>query len=191
MATQTVPKIGEEEYLRLERAADYKSEFIGGEVFAMSGGSPAHSELAVRLTAELSSKLRGRCRVFNSDLRVRTVGTGSYVYPDVSVVCGKLEFYKGTDDVLVNPKMVGEVLSPSTASYDRGKKFDLYREIPSVEEYLLCHQDSIRVEHFARQADESWIYRDHRGMDAVLKLVSVECELRLADVYAEFVLTQR
>jgi Uma2 family endonuclease len=145
MATQPITKITEEEYLRLERAAEFKSEFVSGEIFAMSGGSPKHSLLAANWLGELRKKFRGgRCGVFNSDLRARTERTGSYVYPDVSVVCDKLAMYAGSDDVITNPKLVVEVLSPSTADYDRGHKFELYREIPSLSDRVCvgaprCH----------------------------------------------------
>ncbi|MGI8741218.1 MAG: Uma2 family endonuclease [Bryobacteraceae bacterium] len=119
-------------YLRLERAAEYKSEYVGGEIFAMAGGSPRHSELAANWIFEVKSKLRGsNCRLFTSGLRVRTPATGSYVYPDVAVVCGELRVYETANDVLTNPAVVVEVLSLSTAHYDRGKKFELYRAFPS------------------------------------------------------------
>jgi Uma2 family endonuclease len=185
MASQTVTKISEEEYLRRERTAEYKSEFIDGEIFAMSGGSPKHSLLAANWSGELRNQLRdGRCAVFNSDLRVRTASTGAYVYPDVTVVCGKLLMHSGSDDVITNPKLTVEILSPSTASYDRGNKFDLYREINSLSDYLLVHQDSHHVEHFARQSDGSWIFREYKGENSIVKIDSIG-SIRLADVYSD------
>ncbi len=185
MATQPVTKITEEEYLRLERAAEYKSEYIGGEIFPMPGGSFRHSELAVNWSTELRIKLRGfGCRVFSSDVRVRTPSTGSYVYPDVSVVSGEPVAYAGSDDVLTNPTVVVEVLSPSTARYDRGAKFELYREIPSLGDYVLVRTDSIHVEHFARQSDGSWIFREYKGDAGTITLSTINCSIRLADVYS-------
>ena len=183
MATQPVTKLSEEEYLRMERAAAVKSELIDGHVFAMFGCSPRHSELAVTLIAVLHAQLRGRCRVYNSDLRIRTRTTGTYVYPDVCVVCGLLQLHPGSDDILINPKVIAEVLSPSAAAYDRGEKFDRYREIPSLAEYVLCHQDTPRIELFTRQTDDTWIYRDVIGMDSTLNLISVDCQVRLAEIY--------
>jgi Uma2 family endonuclease len=122
MATQGITKISEEEYLRLERAAEYKSEFIGGEIFPMPGGSFRRSELAVNWSAELRSRLRGLgCRVFSSDVRVRTPSTGSYVYPDVSVVSGEPVSHGGSDDILTNPTVLVDILSPS---YDHGERFE-------------------------------------------------------------------
>lgn len=173
----------EEEYLRLERAAQYKSEFVDGEIFAMSGGSLWHSQLAVNWTVHLFIRLRGKdCRVFSSDARVRTTTSGSYVYPDVSVVCGG-RVVSGGDDILIDPKIVIEVLSPSTADYDRGKKFELYREIPFLQEYVLTHTDSPHIEHFARQADESWIFREYKSLESSLRLTSIQCDIGLADIY--------
>ena len=186
MATQPVTQITEEEYLRLERAAEYRSEFIGGEIFAMPGGSFRHSELTVNWSAELRSKVRGRSyRVYSPDARVRTPSTGSYVYPDITVVRGKPVAHAGSDDILTNPTVIVEVLSPSTSDYDHGKKFDLYREIPSLSEYVMVHPDAVRVDHFVRQPDGSWIFREYRGEDSTILLNSIDCAIRLGDVYAD------
>jgi Uma2 family endonuclease len=185
VATQSVTKITEEEYLRLERAAQQKSEFVDGEILAMAGGSLRHSALAVNWSAALIPKLPGgSCRVFSSDMRVRTSVSGAHVYPDLSVVCGTPEIFQGTTDVLTNPKVVVEVLSASTAKYDRGKKFDLYREISSLADYVLVHTASPHVEHFARQPDNSWIFREYRGLERSINLTSIDCTVALGSVYA-------
>jgi Uma2 family endonuclease len=189
MATQPVTRITEEEYLRLERAATYKSEFINGEIFAMAGGTLWHARIAVNWGAHLVYKLRGgHCNVFSSDARVRTTASGSYVYADVSVTCGDSLITKD-DDILVDPKVVIEVLSPSNADYDRGKKFELYREIPTLQEYVLTHSDSPHIEHFARQADSSWIFREYKGLESSLRLASINCEIGLADIYERILFT--
>jgi Uma2 family endonuclease len=186
VATQSIPRVSEDEYLRLERAAEYKSEFLDGEIFAMSGGSLRHSYLAVRWINELSLQLGGKnCRVFSSDARIRTSKTGSYLYPDVSVVCGGPQTHENSNDILVNPQLVIEVLSPSTAGYDRGRKFERYREIASLRDYILVHADSPWVEHFARQQDASWIFREYRGLDGAVPIASLDCLVRLADVYSD------
>lgn len=183
VATQSIPRVTEEEYLALERAAGGKHEFVGGEIFARAGGSLLHSVLAANWTLELGSQLRGtQCRVFTSDARIRTAATGSYVYPELAVACGVPGFYND-GDILTNPKVVVEILSPSTADYDRGRKFALYREIPSLEEYVLVHMDSPHVEHFARQGDASWTFREYRGMESALAVASINCTVRLADIY--------
>jgi Uma2 family endonuclease len=186
MASQPVTKLTEEEYLRLERAAEYKSEFIGGEIFAMPGGSFRHSSLAAKWITQFNNRLQGRgFTVCTSDARVRTPSTGSYVYPDVSVVCGEPVAHAGSDDILTNPKIIVEVLSPSTSSYDRGEKFELYREIPSLNDYVLAHTNAVHVEHFSRQSDGSWIFREYKGDDSTIALNSINCTVPLADVYSD------
>ena len=183
MATVPTPRISEEEYLRQERAAETKSEFVAGEMFAMSGGSRAHSALAMRWGAEISNKLRGRnCIVYSSDLKIRTHRSGSYVYPDISVVCEEPQPNRNADDFLTNPIVVIEVLSPSTAEYDRGKKFALYREIPSLQDYILVHTDSVLVEHYSRQP-ENWLLRKSSGLDSSVHISSIDCIVDLNDVY--------
>lgn len=185
MATQPLARVSEEEYLRLERAAEYKSEYVGGEIFAMAGGSSQHSELAANWIGEFKNKLRGRnCRVFMSDLRIRTSASGSYVYPDISVLCGKPDIHGPAGDVLINPTVVVEILSSLTADYDRGKKFEVYREIASLQDYILTHTDSPWVEHFHRQPDASWIFREYRGLDSAVPIPSINCTVPLADLYA-------
>lgn len=185
MATQTVPRVTEEEYLERERASDWKHEFVDGEILAVSGGTLRHADLAMNFGSELKLRLRGsKCRVFTSDARVRTSATGSYVYPDLSVACGESPLYRGADDVLTNRKVVVEVLSPSTADFDRGRKFELYREIPTLEEYVLVHSESAHVGHFARQLDASWIFREYRGLEGAIVMPSLQCTIRMADAYA-------
>ena len=154
MATQSLPRISEDEYLRRDRAADYKSELVGGEMFAMSGGSLRHSRVGMNCGIHLGSKLSGEdCRVFSRDARIRTV-LGEYVYPDVSVVCGTPLVHGGTDDLLTNPVVVIEVLSPSTTAYDRGRKFQVYRELASLREYVLSHVKTPHVEVYSPKRSE-------------------------------------
>ena len=175
MASFPIPHIAEEDYLRLERAAGTKSEFVGGEIFAMAGGSLPHLRLTRNWTIELGLKLRGRpCEVFNSDARIRTQRTGSYVYPDVSVFCGKPRTLQSAADILTNPIVVIEVLSPSTADYYRGKKFELYREIESLQDYILVHTSSVHVESFTRQPG-SWLFREYHGAESVVPIASIDC----------------
>lgn len=185
MATQPLTKITEEEYLRLERAAQQKSEFVHGEMFAMAGGSLQHALIAARFITELTTQFQGRdCRVFSSDLKIRTSVSGSHLYPDVSVVCGPPQPFGNSVDVLTNPSVVVEVLSPSTANYDRGGKFELYREISSLADYVLVHPALPHVEHFARQPDNSWIFREYRGLESSITLASIDCTVALGSVYA-------
>jgi Uma2 family endonuclease len=183
-ATQPIPKLTETDYLALDRAAEYKSEFLDGEMSAMSGLTQRHSRLGVKIACQLELGLQGsKCITFNSNMRMRTP-QGNYFYPDASVVCGPLEAYPGTNDVCTNPMLIAEVLSPSTANYDRSLKFERYRAIASFKDYLIIHSDSIHVEHYSRQPDDSWVLREYRGDAAIVPLPSLQCELGLGSIYA-------
>lgn len=179
-----ISRLTEAEYLEIERAAGHKSEFFDGEMFAMSGGSPMHSLIAGNLVTAFNNALKGRCRPFNSDLRIKVEETGLFAYPDVSVVCGSLQTMEGADDVLVNPTLIAEVLSDSTEAYDRGKKFENYRKIPSLREYLLVSQKEPVVERFTKQANGDWLLHEVSGMESSVELVSLELTLELSDIYA-------
>jgi Uma2 family endonuclease len=172
-----------EQYLAMERQAEYKSEYYDGEVFAMAGGSEAHSLIAVNLTRELSGQLLERpCRVYNSDMKVHT-NMPHYSYPDVTIVCGEPQFVDEHRDTLLNPTVVIEVLSPTTEAWDRGGKFQQYRQRESLQEYVLIAQDQPHIERFVRQADGQWLMSEVSGLEAVLPMPSIGCELALALVY--------
>lgn len=173
-----------QEYLARERQAETKSEYYNGEIFAMAGGSEEHSLIATNVVTELGLQLRDRpCKVYNSDLRVQIDQEGPYTYPDVSVVCGEAQFADAEVDTLLNPTVVVEVLSPTTEAWDRGGKFEQYQQVASLQEYVLIAQDRPRVERYARQAEGEWLLTVVTGLDGRLTLASVECELRLAEVY--------
>ncbi|MCA9707416.1 MAG: Uma2 family endonuclease [Myxococcales bacterium] len=145
------------EYLEYERQATLKHEYLRGEVFAMTGGTPQHSALAARMTAVLTRELGGRpCRVFNADLRVRIEATDLAAYPDVSVVCDRLETAADDELAVINPVLLVEVLSDSTEAYDRGQKAAHYRRIPSLRAYLLVSQHEPRLELLVRKDDGTW-----------------------------------
>ncbi len=186
---QTTPRLTEAEYLTLERAAvDVKSEFYDGEVFAMSGGTRWHSCIATNMAIELGRKLENRhCRPYNCDLRVKIEASGLYTYPDLSVVCGEPKFVDERLDTLTNPTLIVEVLSESTESYDRGRKFEHYRRIPSLREYLLISQEEPRIEQFFRRETNEWVLRDAIGLDTTLALPSLEISISLAAVFADVV----
>lgn len=151
----------------------------------MSGGTIWHALIRANLAIALGIQVKGRnCQVLSSDARVRTSASGSYVYPDVSVVRGKPLTHQSAADNLINPVVIVEVLSPSTENFDRGKKFELYREIPSLEDYVLVHTGTPFIEHFARQADASWTFREHRGLLSSITLASIGSTVQLADIYA-------
>lgn len=173
------------DYLALERAADTKHEFFDGEIFAMSGGTKVHSRLSVNMLHELSKALEtSPCEVLNSDMRIK-LPTGLYTYPDASVICDSPQFEDGHDDVLLNPIVIVEVLSPSTESYDRGKKFEHYRSCPSLRDYLLIAQDRVFVEHYSRQADtDQWLLTTWNSLEAAVTLTALGVRLPLRGIYA-------
>jgi len=179
-----LPKfVSPEEYLRLERASEEKHEYFKGEIFAMTGASENHNIIAGSTLAALYSQLRKKpCQIYPSDMRVRIPATGLYTYPDISVVCGTPEFEDDVLDTLLNPTVIIEVLSSSTEQYDHGKKFQHFRTMASLKEYILIAQDSVRIEHFGRQ-DDHWILTDAKTSDTVLTLPSIDCTLALSDVY--------
>lgn len=172
-------------YLELERSTSAKHEFVNGRVYAMAGGSPEHARLAQAIGAELRNALRGKpCAPFSSDLRVRVAATGRTTYPDVTVVCGKLEHADDDDDAVSNPAVIVEVLSETTENADRGDKWAHYQHIVSLREYVLVSQKNQRIEVFSRDTEqtERWHYRDH-GPGAVVKLPSIEGSLELDAIY--------
>lgn len=174
----------EEQYLAIERAAEFKSEFHGGEMFAMSGGSFEHSLIITNILGELRVRLKGRpCAPFESNLRLKITSSGLYTYPDAMVICGPPEFVDGHRDMVVNPTVIVEVLSPSSEAYDRGKKFEDYRTLASLKDYVLISQTHAAVEVYSRTDDGRWILSPFQGMDAVARIASIEVDLKLNEVY--------
>lgn len=173
-----------EEYLIVERAAEYKSEYVDGEMYAMAGGSERHNLIAANVIIAIGTQLRNRpCRIYPSDLKVRVPNSRKFFYPDVSVVCGETQCADDARDVILNPILVVEVLSESTAAFDRGKKFHAYQQIESLQEYLLVAQDEQVVEHYIRQEESPWLYTKVGGLDAAIVLPNIKCQLALRDVY--------
>jgi Uma2 family endonuclease len=171
------------EYLAFERAAEYKHEYVGGRVYAMTGASREHNVITINVLASLHAQLCGRpCETYPSDMRVKVSETGMYTYPDVVVACGEPAFEDASVDTLLNPTAIVEVVSPSTEAYDRGEKFAHYRRLASLREYVLVAQDRVRVEHYVRRG-EQWLLTELAGLDATLPLESLGCALALADVY--------
>jgi Uma2 family endonuclease len=180
-ASQTL--LTPEEYLAFERAAEYKHEYVGGRVYAMTGASRAHNLIAHNTGRELGNQLRGRpCETYPSDMRVKVSETGLYTYPDIVVACGQPAFEDTHVDTLLNPTVIVEVLSPSTEAYDRGDKFAHYRRLASLRDYMLIAQDRVLVEHYARQ-DAQWVLTEFAGLDDAMPLASIGCVLRLRDIY--------
>ncbi|MBI3210105.1 MAG: Uma2 family endonuclease [Candidatus Solibacter usitatus] len=184
MASQSTTFLTEEEYLAIERKAETKSEYFRGEMFAMSGGSFSHASLSTNIVGELRSLLRTKhCRVLTEAMRLRVSTSGLYTYPDVMVVCGKPEFVDGVKDTLVNPVLIFEVLSTSTEAHDRGFKLEHYQKIPSVREFVMVSQTEPRVEVYRRQEGDNWLLINIRGLDATVRLESVDCSIAMDEIY--------
>jgi Uma2 family endonuclease len=184
MSQQIKPYISPQEYLRLERQAEYKSEYLNGEIFAMTGASRQHNLITLNISSALHGQLKGRpCEVYAVDMRVKVRANGLYTYPDVAVVCGEPEFEDNELDTLLNPTLLVEVLSPSTERYDRIAKTSYYRTIDSLAEHLLVTQDEVHLEQYSRQPDSQWLLSEYLTPDAVVNLPSIGCTLKLNDVY--------
>lgn len=178
-------KLTPAEYLAIEKTAAFKSEFFNGEMFAMAGASRPHNTVNSNLLGELHARLKGgACRAFVNDQRVLVDRTGLYTYPDLVIVCGPVETAADDEDTITNPRVVVEVLSPSTQRDDRGAKFRQYQQLASMQEYVLVAQDEPVVERFTRQADGSWALVSFVGLEAVLAFTSVPVQVPLADIYA-------
>jgi len=183
MASNPITKVTAEEYLALDRAAEFRSELLDGEMVAMSGGSLRHSALQIDLVVALEEMLRStQCRAFSADLRVR-VSPRMYTYPDLTVVCGKPLLADEREDILLNPRVIFEVLSPSTEYYDRGVKFRRYREIESLTDYVLVDQDQPRIEQFTRGDAHTWTFHDYQTVGETLRIESIGISIPLARIY--------
>lgn len=185
MSALPKPKYTLEEYLELDRNSEERLEYWDGEIFSMSGVSDQHDQIESNLHISLSLRLAGRgCRVFLANMRIKVPSMPPYRYGDGSALCGKPQFEKiGGVDVLTNPSLIIEVLSDSTEAYDRGDKFSNYKSIPTLGEYLLIAQHRPHVSQFLRQTDGSWLNLEFNALDEVLKVVTLECELKLTEIY--------
>ena len=174
-----------EDYLRLEREAETRHEFLDGEIYAMAGESLSHSRICMNLARQAGNSLKGgRCEPLSPNMKVRTSSASLFAYPDLTIVCGEPVFHDTKKDVLTNPKVIFEVLSPSTAEYDRTTKFQKYRMgNETLTDYILVSQDKPFVEHFTKQPDGYWLYRSYGEMLDILKIETVECAMDLSEIY--------
>ena len=182
-----------DEYLAIERFTEERHEFLDGQIYAMAGESLDHGIASVNLVAILVPQLKGTpCQALTKDSKVRSGPTprlirstsGLYSYPDVVIVCGQPEFHDDFKDVILNPTVVMEVLSPTTETFDRGEKFSRYRIWnPTLKDYLLVSQDEPQIEHHSRNDTGGWSCQGHTGLDAVVSIASIQCSVKLADVY--------
>lgn len=173
-----------DEYFLLEEAGEGKHEYYSGAIYDMTGASRWHNLLAANVVGMLHAQLRGKsCTVYLSDLRLKVEATGLYTYPDAQVVCGDFHYADGRTDTVTNPTVIVEVLSPSTEAYDRGKKFQQYRTIASLREYLLISQDNMHVEHYQRQDEHRWQLTEYSQPAQQVVLTAIGCTLSLAAIY--------
>ncbi|MCL4304080.1 MAG: Uma2 family endonuclease [Anaerolineae bacterium] len=184
MVAQPQKHYSPEEYLALEETAEYRSEYYRGEIFAMSGGSANHNRIARNLIIALEDVPEGKpCEAFITDMRLHVKKNSLYTYPDVMVVCGRIEYIKGRTDTITNPVVIIEVLSESTQAYDRGAKFELYRAIETLQDYVLIDQARVHVEYFHKLEDGRWLLTEFNDLAGVLMLESVGVEIPLSRVY--------
>lgn len=173
-----------EEYLERELHAEFKNEYFNGEIFPMFAVTPQHAAIVANVIGEIRLQLKGKpCRVYSSELRLRVTPTGLYTYPDMMVICGDLQLVEGRTDTVMNPVLIVEVLSKSTQDYDRGQKFEHYRTLSSLIDYLTVAQDDPHVVHYTRQSANSWLLVDFADLGQSIALGSISCVLPLAEVY--------
>jgi Uma2 family endonuclease len=184
MATAALTYYTPEEYLALERMAEFKSEYIDGRIVAMTGTSAPHNFIAGSIYSEILRQFTGRsCHIYIGDVRVKFGRASNYTYPDVMAVCGAPVYEDNVVDTLTNPALIVEVLSPGTEAYDRGDKFTGYQALDSLREYVLVSQNQVKVEQFVRQG-AFWVYSALTDVNATVHFESIGCSLPLSEIYS-------
>ncbi len=184
MITKEKKYITPEEYLKLERESETKNEYYSGEIFAMSGACLNHNILTTNILANLHNKLKNsKCIPFGSDMRMYVSENGLFTYPDVSVFCSEMKLYDDENDTALYPIVIFEVLSKATQDYDRGGKFKLYRDIGTLEDYVIVAQDSVSIEHYHKQPDSKWILEEFKNISDELILDSIKVSLKLSEIF--------
>ena len=175
-----------EEYLSLEDRAEFKSEYYQGEIFSMAGASLNHNQIVVNLCIACGNQLKNLAyRVFANDVKVWIPQSNSYTYPDVLLLAEPPQFVEKRNDTVTNPLIIIEVLSDTTKDFDRSGKFELYRTLPSLQEYILVHQDKIQLEQFIKQSEKQWLMREYTAEEISLEFANVPVQVSLADIYAK------
>ena len=184
MSQPAIKYIGEPEYLAFERESQERHEYYKGEIFAMSGASFKHNIIEDNVRGTLYSYLKGKkCRSFGSNLRIHIPKNTLYTYPDILIVCDEPKFIDNEVDTLLNPAVIIEILSPSTANYDRGAKFDLYREIESLKEYILIDSSTIHFVHYVKNPDSTWTLSESKDVNAPFYITTIGLQISLSHVY--------
>lgn len=187
MTAVAIKMYTEQEYLELERAAEYKSEYYRGEIFAMAGASVNHTQIKENLSVEVGTFLKGKqCRGLSGDIRVHIPENTLYTYPDYLIVCGKLDLLDGRKDTLLNPSVIVEILSPSTEGYDQGKKFHLYQGLKSLIEYVLIDSQEIGARVYRKGGDGIWfLSSESYDIEGSIEIGHIGLTLKMADIYAQ------
>lgn len=180
------PFISPEDYLAMERSATEKHEYFKGEVFAMSGASLEHNRIFHNIYGQLFTHLKGKdCTPYGSDLRIHIPANSLYTYPDISIICGTPELTDEWSDTITNPAVIIEILSKSTADYDRGGKFTLYRSIQSLKEYILIDSTQTCIEIFTKQFNEHWLLSEYKKLTDIVEVKTISFQLLLQEVYTD------
>lgn len=183
-AALALARITPEEYLHFERQSEIKHEYFDGEIFAMAGASRRHCKISANIMRVIGNQLhKTNCNVYANDFRVKIKETGLYTYPDIIVTCGKEILEDQVKDTLLNPLILIEILSPSTEKYDRGKKFVHYRQIESLQNYVLISQEEPRIEVFQRQPNDQWLFSEKSGLENSIEIPAINYLLSLLEVY--------
>lgn len=185
LALRKTERYSPEEYLEFERSSETRHEYLDGTIYEMAGESLVHSRICVNISGEMRRLLKGKkCEALSPNMKVRAGTPGLFAYPDLSVVCGTPEFHDEKRDVLINPKLIVEVLSPSTWKYDQTKKFYLYRkDLQSLTDYVLIYQDVPVVEHYEKADGGKWVINVVEGLNNTLQIPSIECEIAMSEIY--------
>jgi Uma2 family endonuclease len=181
-------KIDPQDYLAMERRSETRHEYYDGEIFALAGATEQHNIIVSNVLSAIHTQFKNRpCRVYVNEMKVKIEKTGLYTYPDIVAICGNSIFEDERTDILLNPMVIIEVLSDSTEAYDRGKKFEHYRKIPSLQEYILISQHTSHVEHFLRTESNQWILTEKDDIHETLIFPSINVNISLTDVYDKVV----
>ena len=191
-ASAALKLISVDDYLEMEEASQEKHEYYAGEVYAMAGASVPHNRIVRNTLSILDAFLRSKnCEVFPSDLKINVKTKSAFVYPDLSIVCDGLQFYDDRDDIIANPSVIIEVMSQHTERYDRGKKFMLYRQLPSLKEYFLISSMETRVEKFSKTAPDAWTLKEYVLMEDIVHLDSINYSIALSEIYRDVMFDEK
>ncbi len=184
-AALALPKFSLAEYLAFEAQRADKHEYWNGQIFAMAGASPAHNQICFTLAGIVGRQLSGNCRGYSSDQKIWIEAADLSTYADLTIVCGEPQYHAKYPTLLLNPRVIFEALSPSTASYDRGEKWSCYQQLPALTDYLLVSQERAQIEHYSLTPDGDWRYVRTVGLEGVVTIDALNCQLPLSEIYRD------